>query len=86
MPSSTIRVIVVLPNWPKAGVTVTVLLESDPPRTMLASGTSSGLEDVATTASCPAGKWASLIVKEIGSVDVFIPVTWLEMAETVGGK
>ena len=70
MPSSTVRVMNVLPNWPKTGVTVTVLLESDPPKTMLPSGTNSGFEDVAERVSKPAGKWASLIVKEIGSASI----------------
>ncbi|MEO5332972.1 MAG: hypothetical protein H7839_13215, partial [Magnetococcus sp. YQC-5] len=39
LPSFTATVIVALPDCPDAGVTVTVRLPPDPPKTMLASGT-----------------------------------------------
>src|SRR5439155_1510426 len=48
-PSLTVSVIVAVPTWPLAGVTVTVRFPPLPPNTMFALGTSVGLEELADT-------------------------------------
>ena len=50
-PSLTVSVIVAVPDWFAAGVTVTVRLAPLPPSTTLASGTSAVLDDARVTVS-----------------------------------
>src|SRR5439155_26138249 len=69
-PSLTVSVIVAVPTWPLAGVTVTVRFPPLPPNTMFALGTSVGLEELAETVRLPAGVWASLTVKASGPVEL----------------
>ena len=78
MPLSTRTVIVVEPDCPATGVTVTVRFELLPPKTMFASGTKFVLEDVPDTTKDAAVTDASPTVKGIGPVELFVTmVTWL---------
>src|SRR3989441_505548 len=85
LPSLTVTVIVAVPLWLSAGVTVTVPLAPEPPKMMPATGTSVGLEDAPETIRLPAAVWASPIVKAIGAVAVFWAVERSAMLEIVGG-
>src|SRR4051812_37536723 len=58
-PSVTTSVTVAVPYCPAAGVTVTVRLPADPPRTIAPAGTSAGFDDDAATVSAAAGVSAS---------------------------
>ena len=69
-PSLTVTVIVAVPDWLAAGVTVTVRDEPLPPRMMLPSGTSAGLDEVAVTTRLAAAVSRSPTVKAIAPVDV----------------
>ena len=53
------------------GVTVTVRLAPEPPKTMLALGTKAPLEDAPVTIRLPGVVCASPTVKAIGAVAVF---------------
>src|SRR5437588_166769 len=77
---------VALPNWLVAGVTVTVRLEPLPPKTMLLTGTSVGLDDVALSTRLLAAVSASPMVKLSGPVDVSSAVVWSAMFDIVGGE
>lgn len=68
LPSETITVTVAEPVCEEAGVTDTVRLAPEPPKTMLAVGTSVTLEELPETLRAPAEVCASPIVKEIGPV------------------
>src|SRR2546425_914054 len=85
LPSLTVTVIVAVPLWLRAGVTVTVLLAPEPPRTMFAVGTKVGLEDAPVTVRLPAAVWASPTVKAMGAVAVFWFMERSAMLEIVGG-
>ena len=69
-PSLTVTVMVAVPNWFGAGVTVTVRLEPLPPKTMLPLGTREGLDEEPITSRLEAAVSASPMVKEIGPVEV----------------
>src|SRR6266550_794755 len=73
-PSLTLTVIVALPVWPVAGVTVTVRVVPLPPNTMLFSGTSVGFDELPLNVKLPAGVSASLIVNAMAAVGVFTAV------------
>src|SRR2546425_12725344 len=85
LPSLTVTVIVAVPLWFRAGVTVTVRLAPEPPRTMFAAGTKVGLEDAPVTIRLPAAVWASPTVKAMGAVAVFWFMERSAMLEIVGG-
>src|SRR3989442_11758810 len=68
LPSLTVTVIVAVPVWLRAGLTVTVRLAPEPPKTMLAAGTKVGLEEAPETTRLPAAVCASPTVKAIGEV------------------
>src|SRR5438034_11110733 len=72
-PSASVTVMVTsaVPDWPAAGVSVTVRLPPLPPKVMLALGNSVGLLDAADNSKDPAAVSASLIVKLIGPFAVF---------------
>src|SRR5690349_19658662 len=74
VPSLTLTVIVAMPVWLLAGVTVTVRLLPLPPKTTLFVGTSMGFEDVLPKVRLPAGVCASLTVNAIAAVGVFTNV------------
>ena len=68
--SVTVSVIVVMPNWPSAGVIVAVRFAPLPPSTMLALGTSVVFDEVAVTVSKSAPVSRSSTVKAIAPVGV----------------
>src|SRR6267143_1070427 len=84
VPSLTITVIVALPVWLAAGVTLTVRLDPEPPKTMLAFGTSVGFEEEPVTTKLPGGVSASLTVKAMGPVAPPSGTNWSGMLEMVG--
>ena len=73
-PSLTVIVIVELPVCPAAGVTVTVRLAPLPPNTMLATGTSAELEELALNVRLFTGVSVSFTVNGIAAVAVFTVV------------
>src|SRR5437867_1674336 len=85
LPSLTVTVMVAVPVWLRAGVTVTVRLAPEPPKTMLALGTNAGLEEAPETTRLPAEVCASPTVKATGAVAVFWLIDRSAMLEIVGG-
>src|SRR6266851_3623974 len=85
LPSLTVTVMVAVPVWLRAGVTVTVRLAPEPPRTMLAAGTRVGLEEARDTIRLPVAVCASPTVKAMGAVAVFWLMDRSAMLEIVGG-
>src|SRR5262249_2067228 len=71
VPSSTVNVIAVVPNWFGAGVIVIVGLAPLPPSTMLALGTSVGFDEIPVTESDAAGVSRSPTVKPSAPVAPF---------------
>src|ERR1051325_1434915 len=65
-PSLTVTLIVAVPVWLAAGVTVTVRLPPLPPKTMFASGTNVGLDELPLRVKLPAAVSTSPTVKLIG--------------------
>src|SRR6266566_4240848 len=84
LPSLTVTVMVAVPVWLRAGVTVTVRLAPEPPKTMLPAGTKVGLEEAPETVRLPTAVWESPTVRAIGAVAVFCVVVWSVMLEIVG--
>src|SRR5580765_4971739 len=84
LPSLTVTVMVAVPVWLRAGVTATVRLAPEPPKTMLATGIKVGLEEVSERIRLPAAVCASPTVKAIGAVAVFWLVDKSAMLEMVG--
>src|SRR5947208_6955575 len=84
LPSLTVTVMVAVPVWLRAGVAVTVRLAPEPPKTMLATGTKVGLEEVSERIRLPAAVCASPTVKGMGAVAVFWLVDRSAMLEMVG--
>src|ERR1043166_1973788 len=85
VPSFTVTVMIAFPVWLVAGVTLTVRLLPEPPKTMLAFGTSVGLEEGPLTAKLPGAVSASFTVKARGPVSPFSGTNWSGMLEMVGG-
>src|SRR6266496_3070305 len=85
-PSLTPAVIVALPVWLVAGVTVTIRFAPLPPNTMLFAGTSVGFEDPALKVRLVKGVSTSPIVKLNGPVEVFTLIVWLAIPVIVGGS
>src|SRR6267143_2540075 len=83
-PSLNVTVIVALPFWLAAGLTVTVRLAPLPPNTMFALGTSVGLDELPLTVRLPAALSASPTVNAIAPVGVSSLVPWSTMSEIVG--
>ena len=65
-PSSTVRVIVAVPDWFAAGVTVSVRLPPLPAKTILPAGTSIVFDELPTTPNAPSAVSRSPIAKLIG--------------------
>src|SRR5436189_2191500 len=68
-PSLTVTVMVEVPVWPAAGVTVTVRLLPLPPKTMLPLGTRPVLEEAPLRVRLATGVSGSLTVKVMGRVE-----------------
>src|SRR6266850_3343535 len=83
-PSLTLTVMVVAPFWLVAGVTVTVRLVPEPPKTMLFVGTSVGLEEPLLKIKLAAAVSASPIVKLRGPVEVSSSMARSARVEMVG--
>jgi hypothetical protein len=83
-PSLTVTVIVALPFWLAAGVTVTVRLAPLPPKTMFPLGTNPVLEELPLSVRLPAAVSASPTVNAIAPVGVSSLVVWSAMFEIVG--
>src|SRR4051812_26467340 len=83
-PSFTDTVIVAVPVWPVAGVTVTVRLLPLPLKTILALGTRAVLDELPARVRLAIGVSASLIVNGMAAVGVLTVVVWLAMALMVG--
>ena len=66
VPSLTVRVMVAEPDWPEAGMMVTVRLAPLPPSAIFALGTSVVLEEAPLTERLPAAVCASPTVKLSG--------------------
>ena len=86
VPSLTVRVIVAVPLWFAAGVTVTVRFAPPPPRTRLASGTSVWSEEVAVTIRLAAAVSTSPTVTASAPVAVSSVVVWSATSLIVGGS
>src|SRR5438093_1425980 len=84
LPSLTVTVMLAVPVWLRAGVTVTVRLAPEPPKTMLATGTRVGLEEGPETIRLPAAVCASPTVKAMGAVAAFWLMDRSAMLEMVG--
>src|SRR5438093_3806512 len=69
-PSLTVSVILLVPVWPAAGVTVTVRLDPLPPKTMFALGTKVRFVEVPLTKRLPAAVSASPTVNASGPTAV----------------
>ena len=78
-------VIVVVPPWLRAGVTVTVRLDPLPPNTILAVGTKFWFEEVPAKTNESAGTMGSDTVKLIGPVEVLAFTVTSAIAEMLGG-
>ena len=74
VPSLTNTVIVATPDWPFAGVTVTVRLEPLPPNTMLFVGASAGFDEDELNVRFATGVSASVRVNGNAAVGVFTAV------------
>lgn len=83
--SRTEIVMVVTPVFPATGVTVTVRVAPDPPKTILATGTSVKLLDAPVNVNEAAAVTSSPTEKESAEVDVLTLMTWAAMVEIVGG-
>src|SRR5882762_8398703 len=84
-PSLTLTVMVAVPFWLLAGVTVTVRLEAEPPKTMLLVGANAGLEEPLLNVKLAAAVSASPIVKLRGPADVSSSIVWSDRVEMLGG-
>jgi len=76
IPFETVTKMTVLPTWPRAGSTLTVLFVADPPNRMLPCGTRDGFEDLPERRRLDPGNRASPICNGIGPVDVFFAINW----------
>src|SRR6267378_27426 len=83
-PSLTVSVIVAVPNWLAAGVSVTVRFAPVPPKTMFAFGTSVRSDEPPPTVRFVAGVSASPTVKPMVLEGVSSLVTWTGMLVIVG--
>src|SRR6266850_6103091 len=84
-PSLILTVMVAVPFWLLAGVTVTVRFEAESPKTMLLVGTNVGLEDPLLRVKLAAAVSASPMVKLRGPADVSSSMVWSDRVEIVGG-
>ena len=84
VPSLTVKVMVVLPDWFAAGTTFTVRFPPLPPNVMFPAGTKVGLDEAAVTIRLAAGVSASDTVKLIGPVAVSSFTTWSAIGEILG--
>src|SRR5258706_1936255 len=85
-PSLAVTVIVLTPNWLVSGVITTARLVPLPVTRILASGTSTGLEEVAVTTTLLKGVSRSLTAKPIGGETVSSAMICPEIGEIVGAS
>ena len=85
-PSLTVIVIVAVPDWLAAGVTVTVRFAVLPPSTTFAVGTRVVFDEVRVTVRLPAAVSASPMVKAIAPVLESSLIVRFEMLEIVGAE
>src|SRR5690242_17664090 len=83
-PSLTVTVMVAVPVWPDAGVTVTVRFASAPPKTIFAVGTSVVLSEALVRVRLLEGVPASVIEKGILLLVESTAMSWLGMSLIVG--
>ena len=83
-PSLTVRVIVVMPCWPGAGVIVALRAAPVPENTMFALGTTTGFDELPDMAS-PVGALSLSPTVKFTMTAVFLGVTLLVRPEIVGG-
>jgi len=83
-PSVTVTVIVAVPNWLAAGVTVTVRSAPLPPNTMLAFGTNVVLDELPVRTKSATGVSASPTVNDSAAVLVSSSMVWSAMSLIVG--
>ena len=86
LPSLTVTVIVVVPLKLVAGVIVTVRFAPDPPKAMLALGTSVVLEELPDSVRLLTLVSTSPTVKAIAEVGTFSLVDWFAMSAMVGAS
>jgi hypothetical protein len=84
VPSFTEILIIALPVWPDAGVTVTVRLAPEPPKSIFPFGTKVVSVDTAHSVRFAAGVSASLTVNGSGAVDWPTETVWAGIVEIVG--
>src|SRR4051812_20198269 len=73
-PSLTVKVTDALPDCPDAGLSITVRLLPAPPKIILPTGSSVGLEELPETSRFAAAVWPSPTVKGMAGVLVSCPV------------
>jgi hypothetical protein len=86
VPSLTVTVIVAVPVWFAAGVTVTVRFAPLPPKTMFAFGTKVGLFALPLTVRLAAAVSTSPTVKLSGPTATPALVLWFAIGVIVGGS
>ena len=84
-PLLTVTVIVAVPPWFAAGVTVTVRLEPLPPKTMFALGTRLVFDEEPVRSNESSGMTGSLTVKLIGPVELLLLTVTSAIGEIPGG-
>src|SRR5690242_14598622 len=84
MPSLTVMLICALPNWPAAGVIVTVRFAALPPKERLPLGTNPEFDEAADSNKLFTLVSGSLIVKET-EIGRPVYVVCVAIAEIVGG-
>ena len=83
-PSLTVTVIVDVPDWPAAGVSVRVRDAPLPPKVIFAFGTSVGLDEEPDSVRLAAGVSRSPTVKPSGPNVAPVRMVWFGMSEIVG--
>ena len=83
-PSLTCSVIVAVPDWFAAGVSVTVRFAPLPPKTIFPFRIKAGFEELPETVRLLAAVSVSLTVNGIGAVAEFAVTVWLPTLETFG--
>ena len=86
LPSLTLTVIVVVPNWLGAGTTVTARLEPAPLKVMLPFGTRLPFDEAPDIVKLDAGVSRSPIITGIALTGVSSIVVWLPIDVSVGAE
>jgi hypothetical protein len=83
-PSLTVTVIVAVPLWLRAGLTVTDRFAPEPPKPIFPFGTSVGFDELPLAVKLPAAVSPSPIVKPMAPVPLSSLIVWSAMFEIVG--